>query len=77
MSNSRYYQRKKKEVVNIQEATRYYYNKDKYSSLGFTNVCLHNSQIKLIMTALEHYNFLLNSFLYKSEETKFSSDCIF
>ena len=77
MSNSRYYKRNKKEVVNVEEATRYFYNNDRFNNLGFTKVTLHYKQIELIMTSLEHYYFLLNSFLYKSDDTKVISDKIF
>lgn len=77
MSNSRYYQRKKKPVATVEQATNYYYNADIYNCLGFTGVKLHYKQLKLLMVSLEHYSFLLHNCLDNSEHNKNITDEVF
>lgn len=77
MSNSRYHYHKKKPVATVEEGARYYYNNDIYNCLGFTTVKMHHNQIKLVMTALEHYSFLLYNCLGTAPENRKAIDEIF
>lgn len=77
MSNSRYHLKKKKPVATAEEASKYFYNSDIYNSVGFASLKLHYNQIKLVMTALEHYSFLLYNCLDKSDYNKSKIDEVF
>ena len=77
MSNSKYHLKKKKPVATAEQASKFFYNSDIYNSVGFTELKLHYKQIKTIMTALEHYSFLLYNCVEKTDIYKSRIDEIF